>query len=144
MLTWVERRHVEDACWLHRASLVVENSIESALTCRSITARAVFIFKVVRRFPAAVSLVLCRLGLRPHMASAFDRICLRRRLEKAPVVCDRRGGSAVGVTVMATSAHKTALAAAAWSPGFYPLGADMLGAGLLDHDLGPAGRARGR
>ena len=34
-----------------------------------------------------------------------------------------------------------ALAAAAWSPAFYPLGADMLGAGLLDHDLDPAGRA---
>jgi 3-oxoadipate enol-lactonase len=34
-----------------------------------------------------------------------------------------------------------ALGAAAWSPAFYPLGADMLGAGLLDHDLDPAGRA---
>lgn len=34
------------------------------------------------------------------------------------------------------------VAAAAWSPALYPLGADVLGAGLLDHDLDPAGRAR--
>jgi len=33
-----------------------------------------------------------------------------------------------------------AVATASWSPAFYPLGADMLGASLLDHDLGPAAR----
>ena len=35
----------------------------------------------------------------------------------------------------------SALTAAAWSPAFYPLGADNHGAALLDHDLAAAGRA---
>ena len=34
-----------------------------------------------------------------------------------------------------------ALATAAWAPAFYPLGADLLGASLLDQDLGTAARA---
>ena len=34
-----------------------------------------------------------------------------------------------------------ALAAAAWSPAFYPLSADILGAVLLDHDVDAAGRS---
>jgi len=34
-----------------------------------------------------------------------------------------------------------AIATAAWSPAFYPFGADTLGASLLDHDLDPEARA---
>jgi 3-oxoadipate enol-lactonase len=34
-----------------------------------------------------------------------------------------------------------AAVAIGWSPTFYPLGADLLGAGLLDHDVDGAGRA---